>query len=140
MHDIRVSEDGFRSIASGRREAVVAAPGGELSQQVYRDALRRRVCAVCLDGADDGRCALGGNLSCPMIELLPELVAAIEEARARQSGYPRVVEARVCSRCSHRDHLGLCALRRQARCALWLYLPLVAEAVAEAESTLPRPA
>jgi len=113
---------------------------GEQSERIYREALRRRVCAVCLDGADDGRCALAGDASCPMLDLLPELLAAIEEARRNQSGYPRVVEARVCSRCPHRDPLGLCALRREARCALWLYLPLIVEAAAEAESRLPRPA
>ncbi len=115
-------------------------PRGEQGERVYREALRRRVCAVCLDGADDGRCALADDIACPMIELLPVLVAAIEEARARGSGYPRVVEARVCSRCRHRDALGLCVRRREGRCALWLYLPLVAQAAAEAESRLPPPA
>ncbi len=118
----------------------MTVPHGEQSERVYRDALRRRVCAVCLDGADDGRCALAGNATCPMLDLLPELLAAIEEAQAHQSGYPRVVESRVCSRCSHRDPLGLCTLRREARCALWLYLPLIVEAAAEAESRLARPA
>ncbi len=113
---------------------------GDHSERVYREALKRRVCAVCLDGADDGRCALAGDVACPMLALLPPLVAAIEEARAHDSGYPRMVEARVCSRCPHRDQLGLCARRREGRCALWLYLPLIAEAAVEAESTLARPA
>jgi len=113
---------------------------GERDEQVYRQALRRRVCAVCLDGADDGRCALAGDSTCPMLDLLPELLAAIGEARAHQSGYTRVVEARVCRLCPHRDPLGLCSLRREARCALWLYLPLIVQAAAEAESGLTRPA
>ncbi len=115
-------------------------PQGELGERVYREALRRRVCAVCLDGADDGRCALADEVACPMVELMPALVEAIEEARARDSGYARVVEARVCSRCGHRDALGLCVRRREGRCALWLYLPLVAQATEEARSRLAPPA
>jgi hypothetical protein len=108
-------------------------PTGDL-----RETLRRRVCAVCLDGADDGRCGLASDTTCPMLDHLPGVISAIDETRAHNhTGYARVVEARVCSRCVHRDALGLCRRRQDARCALWLYLPLIVEATAPEPTTGP---
>jgi hypothetical protein len=100
----------------------------------YRDAIRRRVCAICLDGADDGSCALVSPPTCAIDEHLPRLVEAILDVRrGHDDAYAAAVEARVCSHCSHRDDLGLCGLRRDGRCALSVYLPLVVEAVDEVE-------
>jgi hypothetical protein len=103
----------------------------------YRDAIRRRVCAICLDGADDGRCNLRSVPTCAIDEHLPRLVDAILDVRSRhEEPYAVAVEARVCGHCSHRDEAGLCGLRRDGRCAVSIYLPLVVEAVAEVERKL----
>ncbi|HUL76913.1 MAG TPA: hypothetical protein VL691_06585 [Vicinamibacteria bacterium] len=105
---------------------------GEDAYQAYRDAIRRRVCAICLDGADDGSCALA--TTCPIDEHLLRLVDAILDVRSRHDdAYSAAVEARVCVHCSHRDALGLCHLRRDGRCAVSVYLPLVIEAVEEVD-------
>ncbi len=102
--------------------------------RAYRDAIRRRVCAICLDGADDGTCGLAGPPACAIDEHLPRLVDAILDVRRRHDdAYAAAVEARVCSHCSHRDALGLCRLRRDGRCTISVYLPLVVEAVEEVE-------
>ena len=98
--------------------------GVEDRYRVYREAIRRRVCAVCLDGADDGRCGLTGPPACAIDEHLPRLVEAILDVRGqRHDAYAAAVEARVCSHCSHRD----------GRCTVSVYLPLVVEAVEEVE-------
>jgi hypothetical protein len=100
----------------------------------YREAIRRRVCAVCLDGADDGSCGLVGPPACAIDEHLPRLVDVILDLRSRHDhAYAAAVEARVCSHCTHRDGLGLCRLRRDGRCTVSVYLPLVVEAVEEVE-------
>jgi len=100
----------------------------------YRDAVRRRVCAICLDGTDDGRCGLAGPPACAIDEHLPRLVDAILDVhRLRDDAYAAAVEARVCGHCSHRDGLGLCRLRRDGRCTISVYLPLIVEAVHEVE-------
>ena len=100
--------------------------------QAYRDAIRRRVCTICLDGADDGSCALAS--ACAIEEHLPRLVDTILDVRSRRDdAYAAAVEARVCATCAHRDELGLCRLRRDGRCTLSVYLPLVVEAVEEVE-------
>jgi hypothetical protein len=101
----------------------------------YREAVRRRVCAVCLDGNDEAGCGLSGPARCPLDELLPRLVDAIRDVRARHDdAFAAAVEARVCGHCQHRDAFGLCRLRRDGRCAALLYLPLVVEAIDEVET------
>ena len=105
---------------------------GEDRYGAYREAIRRRVCAICLDGADDHSCTL--TTVCAVDELLPRLVDAILDVRSRRDdAYAAVVEARVCAHCSRRDELGFCRLRRDGRCAVSVYLPLLVEAVEEVE-------
>jgi hypothetical protein len=112
----------------------VSDPRPDDPYRAYREAIRRRVCAVCLDGADDGSCGLAAPQSCAIDEHLPRLVDAIRDVRSRHDdAYAAVVEARVCSHCTHRDGLGLCRLRRDGRCTVSVYLPLVVEAVEEVE-------
>ena len=107
------------------------------SQQTYqahREAIRRRVCAVCLDGADDGACALAGPPACAIEEHLGRLVDAILDVRSRHDdAYAAAVEARVCTYCTERDERALCRLKRDGRCTLSVYLPLVVEAIDEVE-------
>jgi hypothetical protein len=107
---------------------------GEDRYAVYREALRRRVCAICLDGADDGGCGLGTPMRCPVDEHLVTLVDLIQELRARgDHRYAAAVELRVCARCPQREASGRCASRDDGRCALSVFLPLVVEAIDEAE-------
>ena len=108
--------------------------GGEDRYRPYRDAIQRRVCAICLDGADDGTCGLSSPLLCGIDRNIPRLVDAIREVRSRHDGaYAAAVEAQVCSHCPHRDELGLCRLRRDGQCTVSVYLPLVVEAIEEVE-------
>lgn len=102
--------------------------------RAYKDAIRSRVCAVCLDGKDDGSCGLAGEVACAIDEHLPRLVDAILDVRShRDDTYASAVEARVCGHCSHRDSLGFCRHRRDGRCTVSVYLPLIVEAVEEVE-------
>jgi hypothetical protein len=43
--------------------------------------------------------------------------------------YEAAVRAEICTSCSGQDAEGRCALRNEAACALFAYLPLVLEAV-----------
>jgi len=101
----------------------------------YREALRRRVCAICLDGKDDGSCGLVSVAHCALDQHLPRIVEAVLDVRARRDdAYAAAIEARVCGHCPDRDDLGLCQLRRDGRCALTVYLPLIVEAIEEVEA------
>jgi len=103
--------------------------------RAYREAIRSRVCAVCLDGTDDARCALASSARCPVEELLPRLVDAIRDVELRRDdAFAAAVEARVCAHCTERDAFGLCRPRRDGRCAVAVYLPLLVEAVLEVDA------
>ena len=102
--------------------------------QPYREAIRRRVCAVCLDSANDGSCRLSGERTCAIDEHLPRVLGAIRDVQERRGdSYASAVEARVCRHCAARDARGGCALRQGGRCALDVYLPLVVEAIEEVD-------
>ncbi len=102
--------------------------------QPYREALRRRVCAVCLDSADDGACRLSGLRACAIEEHLPQVLEAVRDVRERRDDtYASAVDARVCRHCPDRDTHGSCSLRKGGRCALIVYLPLVVEAIEQVD-------
>ncbi len=98
-----------------------------------RAAWRQRVCAVCLERADDGSCHVGWSATCPLDEHLEEIRAAILEVLgAGEEACAEAIEDRVCNRCTWRDSPGSCRWRREGRCALVAYLPLVVESIREA--------
>ncbi len=110
------------------------ADSGRDGYQPYREAIRRRVCAVCLDSADDGSCRLSGQRTCAIDEHLPRVLEAVRDVQERRGdSYASAVEARVCRHCAARDSRGGCALRQGGRCALDVYLPLVVEAIEEVD-------
>lgn len=97
--------------------------------QAYSDAIRARVCAVCLDSRDDKSCTLSGRV-CAIEAHLPRLVVALSSiTSSRIDEYEAAIRADVCSQCAHQDAQGACALREGANCALEAYLPLVLDAV-----------
>jgi hypothetical protein len=109
------------------------AKGGPL-QLRYWEAIRRKVCAVCLDVGDDGSCRLSGGRVCGVEEHLPRLVSTLRGVRSnRLDEYVAAVEAEVCVHC-RQDEDRHCALRAGAECALYAYLPLVLEAIEEVDA------
>ena len=112
----------------------MAIGGHNALQDDYREAIRRRVCSVCLDSRDDGTCGLSGRV-CALETHLPQLVAILASLESpRLDDYAAAVRAQVCSRCESRQPQGTCQLREAAVCALDAYLPLVLDAVEEVHS------
>jgi hypothetical protein len=102
----------------------------------YMEAIRRRVCAVCLDGRDDRSCGLTGR-TCAVEEHLPQVVRALSAVSSgNMQDYEEALRAQVCSRCDHQDDRGVCRLRDRADCALDAYLSLVLDAVEEVNQRL----
>ncbi len=105
--------------------------------RAYREAIRRRVCAVCLDQRDDGACQLEHSRVCAIDGHLAGLVEAIVAIdSSRMDDYEQAIRAQVCGPCHNQDSDGHCRYREGAECALWTYLPLVVDAVEEVRGTL----
>jgi hypothetical protein len=112
----------------------MTSAGDAALQDEYREAIRRRVCSVCLDSRDDGSCGLSGRV-CALESHLPQLVAILTSLDSPSlDDYTAAVRAQVCSRCESRQPQGACQLREAAVCALDAYLPLVLEAIEEVHS------
>lgn len=118
---------------------------GEVSReeqyQAYMDAIRRRVCSVCLDQRDDGTCGLTRGRDCGIEVHLPKVVEAILSIESdRMDEYADAISAQVCSRCPNQELQGYCPFRDRGECALSTYLSLVVDAVEEAREELARKA
>jgi hypothetical protein len=95
----------------------------------YKEAIRSRVCSVCLDQKDDGGCGLDGR-ACALEAHLPALVEAVLAVESdRMADYEGAVRALVCSDCGRENEHGRCRLRDLGECALDTYLYLVVDAV-----------
>ncbi len=102
----------------------------------YRDAIRRRVCAPCLDGHGDGSCGLSGR-ACALDLHLPRIIEAILAVRStRMDEFVAAIEAQICTTCEAHGPGPECPLRAEGDCALATYLPLVVDAVEEVNGTL----
>ena len=97
----------------------------------YLEAIRLKVCSVCLDSRDDRTCGLSGRV-CAIEKHLPRLVEVLSEIDSpRMDDYVAAIRAQVCASCDQQDDSGRCDLRAQAACALDAYLSLVVDAVEE---------
>jgi hypothetical protein len=108
----------------------------EVTMQPYLDAIRRRVCAVCIDGIFDGknqfvRCGLPKERVCPIELYLPQVIKVVESIDSPRMGdYVTVLRDQVCAECEQTPE-GICELRLKADCALDRYFMLVAGAIEE---------
>jgi hypothetical protein len=131
LHLCQFDTDAVRLVPAGR---CLLPDFAEDTYRLYREALRRRVCAVCLDGADNGSCALAASVSCAIEGHLPQLIEAVRDVReGRAEGHASAIESRVCGRCPQREPGGRCAMRQDGSCAIAAYLPLIVEAIEQAD-------
>ncbi len=96
----------------------------------HRDALRRRVCAVCLDTDAEGTCARLLPGECALRDRLPLVVETLGAVRSeRMDEYVAALEAAVCSGCAAQDGHGRCPRGEEGACALHACLPLVVDVI-----------
>jgi len=111
-------------------------PTKEERHQAIWAALRERVCSVCLDRRDDGSCGLSGGHTCALEAHLPRILEVVQTVHSpRMDEYVEAIRQRVCGVCEQ-DAQGGCRARNDGACALDAYLPLVVEAIEEAQRTL----
>lgn len=108
--------------------------------QEYLDAIRERVCPVCMDSVMHGtrfvRCGLPMNRKCPIELYLPQVVDVVEAVDSPLiTDYVATLRERVCAFCENSEG-DFCALRLRADCALDRYFMLVAEAVQSVDARL----
>lgn len=108
---------------------------GDPASDAYQacwNAIQQRVCALCLDAADDGTCGLGPRRSCALQDNLAAIVDTVLSVQSdRMDEYVTAIEARICGGCRQQNAAGHCGPREKGECGLYAYLPLVVEAIEE---------
>lgn len=96
---------------------------------VFREALKTRVCGICFDRNDDGTCGLPEGRVCALEGHLPEIVKAVESVHSFDlTPYVEGIRAKVCPSCSQ-DETGRCAFRERFDCSVDSFLMLVVETI-----------
>ncbi|MDZ7363290.1 MAG: hypothetical protein ONB46_21610 [candidate division KSB1 bacterium] len=108
--------------------------------QAYLDAIRDRVCPVCLDAVMVGnkfvRCGLPAGRKCPVEIYLPQIVDVVESVDSwLMEDYVNVLREKVCASCENSEG-EVCVLRLQADCPLDRYFMLVAESIKEVDAQI----
>ena len=96
----------------------------------YRDALRKRICAYCVDRDADGRCGRDAAESCALlvhVDLVVKAVLSVGES-AYTKPYLEAIVRNVCPEC-RQDASGVCVLRDAGHCNLDAYLVPILEVV-----------
>ena len=90
----------------------------------FWEAVRMKVCRTCVDGDGAGHCTLPRNGECMMKSMVTDVFRLLAVEGLRWSREPaREVQARMCSRCSHKLSDGGCYTQRRGECTLDRYLP-----------------
>jgi hypothetical protein len=96
----------------------------------YRDALRERICAHCVDRRRDARCGRDADECCPLLMHVDLVVRTVLEVgdNAYTRPYLEAIVRDVCPACRQQAG-GACALRDAGRCNLDAYLVPVVEVI-----------
>ena len=91
---------------------------------LYEEAVRRHVCAHCIDFGKDGICHTLDPQGCAIFRFLPDLVAvaaSVDELKIEP--YIHAVRKSICMNCWDQKFGGKCGLRDTLDCGLDRYLP-----------------
>jgi hypothetical protein len=100
----------------------------------YWEAVRRRVCANCIDSDGHGNCLLTDDEECALILHFPKMVEAVLSVKSDMlKPYIDALRSNVCTSCKHQSPDGTCLVRNRVDCGLDRYFPLVVEAVEEVQ-------
>jgi len=115
---------------TGARDQTVTRDLGGLSE--LEDALRVRICSVCVDRNPDGACHLELENECALFHSFPHIVEAVSNVHSNlMEEYVAAIRKSVCEQCVHQDKDGFCRVRGEVRCVLDRYLLLIVQTIEE---------
>ena len=102
----------------------------------YWQAIRDKVCSLCVDADSHGNCRLDASTECPLQADLPRIIRIVRDIRIESMDeYVRELRLILCSGCTHETASGNCRLRDDVDCAVNRYFPLVMEAILSVDRT-----
>ena len=107
---------------------------------VLEEALRRRVCSVCIDRNVDGTCDLEERHECVLFDRLPQIAQSISRVRSdKVDDYVVAIRKNICDSCIHQNADGSCEVRDEVRCTLDRYLIPIIDVIEEVRGVVLQP-
>lgn len=104
------------------------------------EALRTRICSVCVDRNLEGVCHLEEENECALFNSLPKVAQAVNSVQSDKiEDYIAAIRKAVCSECVHQDEYGVCRVREEVRCVLDRYLTLIVQTIEEVQGITLKP-
>lgn len=105
--------------------------------QRYIDAIRKNVCAICVDSTEEGDCTLSTKELCAVEYYLPRILEVVQNTDSNDlSVYHEKLKDTICAECKasqDRDH---CYLRDDANCSLDRYFSIIVETIKKVDAGL----
>lgn len=101
------------------------------TMDAYAEAIRTKVCSVCIERTGRGICGLGAWDDCALNRYLNDVVIIVNSMHDAPL-HERVQELHsvICVSCRDNPD-GLCKLRASLDCSLDQYFPLIVEAISD---------
>ena len=113
---------------------------GHGGSKKLEDALRDKICRVCVDRSPVEVCEREAEQDCALFNSLPKIVQAISGVRSdRIDDYVAAIRGAVCEECVHQTSDGVCTVRNEVRCVLDRYLVLIVQTIEEVQGVTLKP-
>ena len=100
----------------------------------YLQAIRDRICRVCVERTAEGTCSLPRETVCPIELYLPRIVDVVHSVTSGMiKDYVPNLREHVCGQCPNQHADGICPLRKGVECPLNRYFPLIVDAIEEVD-------
>jgi hypothetical protein len=104
------------------------------------EALRTRICSVCVDRSLEGICHLEVERQCALFDSFPQIVQAVSNVRSDLiEDYVAAIRKTICAGCAHQHADGFCRVRGEVRCVLDRYLLLIVQTIEEIQGLTLKP-
>lgn len=101
----------------------------------YLEAIREKVCAVCVDSDEEGKCTLNSKEICAVEMFLPKIVEIVKNRKSNDIwDYYEEMKSKICAECNAKTKDDSCYLREDANCSLDRYFPLIVDAIRKVEA------
>jgi len=100
----------------------------------YLKAIKEKVCTVCVDSDDTGKCLMTDDELCAVEMNIDKIVTAINSIQSENyDDYYEALHNYVCISCKNENTDGSCNLRNDANCALDRYFPHIVDVIKSVE-------
>ena len=105
--------------------------------QRYIDAIRKNVCAICVDSTEEGDCTLTNKEICAVEYYLPTIIEVVQSTDSEDlNEYHSKLKDTICAECHAAEDKEHCYLREDANCSLDRYFALIVETIKKVDAGL----